>query len=59
MPTPTKLREQSRLYREAAITATTPHLKKRLGDHALALAQQADKIEREEAKKIERDKGAF
>ena len=56
MPTPIKLREQSALYRETATAATAPHFKKRLADHARALAQLAERIEREEAEKIERDK---
>jgi len=57
MPTPTECREGSRLFREAAGRETEPHLKHGLAGHALALAQLAEKIEREEAT-INRDEAA-
>jgi hypothetical protein len=47
-PTPAELREQSRLYRQAAEKETTVEFKRRLASHALALAQLAEKIERDE-----------
>jgi len=62
MPVPTKLREGSRLYREAAAKEITPYLKRRLAEQALSFAQLAERIEREEAQReaqrIERDKAA-
>src|SRR5690348_10936038 len=47
--TPAELREQSRLSREAALQETTLEIKRRLASQAFALAQLAEKIEREEA----------
>jgi len=47
MATPAELREQSRLYREIAEEEITLPIKQRLARHALALAQLAEKIERE------------
>jgi type VI protein secretion system component VasA len=49
MATPAALREQSRLYMEAARKELAPHLKRLLESHAFALAQLAEKIEREQA----------
>ena len=46
MPIPAELREQSRLYRQAAETETTLEIKRRLARHALALVELAEKIER-------------
>ena len=46
-PTPAELRERSRLYREIAEKEITLPIKRRLAHHALALAQFAEKIERE------------
>jgi hypothetical protein len=53
MRTPMELRDVSRLYREASITENNRHFKIRLARHALDLAMLADKIEREEAEKVE------
>jgi hypothetical protein len=49
MMTPTELRDEARLYRQAAAEESEPHLKRRLASHALALAQLAEMIERDEA----------
>lgn len=49
MPTASELREGSRLTRQAADEECVPHLKRLLARHAFALAQLAEKIEREEA----------
>jgi hypothetical protein len=49
MPTPAELRETSRLTRLAAVQEAEPHLKRRLANHTFALAQLAEKIEREGA----------
>lgn len=45
---PAKLRELSRLYRHAAEQEPTLEIKRRLASHALALAELAEKVEREE-----------
>jgi hypothetical protein len=50
---PIVLREQSRSYRQAVSKESEPHLKCYLASHALALAQLAEKIEREKASKRE------
>ncbi len=47
MHTPEQLREGSRLARKAAEEESTPHLKRLLAEHALALAQLAERIVRE------------
>jgi hypothetical protein len=49
MPTPAELREGSRLTSRAAEEESTPHLKRLLACHASALAQLAERIEREDA----------
>ncbi len=49
MPTPAELRDASRLARQAARAASTPGLKRQMANEALALAQLAEKIEREAA----------
>ena len=49
MPTPAELRERSGLAQQAAEREAAPHLKRLLASHAFALAQLAEKIEREEA----------
>jgi hypothetical protein len=49
MGTSEELREQSRLYRQAAMKEDEALWKKRLARHALALAVIAERIEREEA----------
>lgn len=49
MPTPGELREQARLYRQVAKMESTLEIRRRLINHALALAQLAEKIERDEA----------
>jgi hypothetical protein len=49
MMTPTELREEARRYRQASAEETEPHLKRHLASHALALAQLAEMIERDEA----------
>lgn len=54
MPTPAELRERSRFYRRMAGKETEPHLKRHLAAHALALAQLAEKIERDDASAQER-----
>ena len=46
---PVELREQSRLYREAAENETNLYLSRTLASHALALAELAEKIERDES----------
>jgi hypothetical protein len=48
------LREEARQYRQAAKKETSPEIRRRLANHALALAQLAEKIEREEAGGIKR-----
>ncbi len=48
-PPPAELREQSRLYRQAAENETNLYLSRTLASHALALAELAEKIERDEA----------
>lgn len=48
MPTSAKLREESRVYRQATGNEADPHLKQFLASHALALAQLAERIERTE-----------
>jgi hypothetical protein len=48
LPTPVELREQSRLFRKAADEAVNLATKRRLAAYALAVAQIAEKIEREE-----------
>ncbi len=53
MRTSIELRDASRLYREASIKENNRHFKIRLARHALDLAMLAEKIEREEAKKVE------
>jgi hypothetical protein len=47
--TPAELREKSRLYREAVLKETEPHLKRQLANDAFALAQLAELIERDGA----------
>jgi len=47
--TSAELREQSRQYREIAEKEITVAIKQRLASHALALAQLAEKIERDVA----------
>jgi hypothetical protein len=42
-----ELREESRLYREATREEADRYLKRRLANHALALAQLAERIERQ------------
>jgi hypothetical protein len=49
LPTPAELREQSRLFRKAANEAIDLAVKRRLAAYALAVAQIAEKIERDEA----------
>jgi hypothetical protein len=49
MLTPAELRAGSRSARLAAENESAPPLKLRLADHALALAQLAEKIERDAA----------
>ena len=51
MPRPAELRENSRLYREEAKKEVDPYLRRSLLSHALALAQLAEKVEREETAK--------
>jgi hypothetical protein len=41
------LREESRLYRQAAAEESTPEIKHRLVSHAFALVLLAERIERE------------
>ena len=45
---PAVLRELSQLYREAAKRESTWEIRRRLASHALALAELAEKIERDE-----------
>jgi len=47
MPTIAELREAARLSMLAGEEESDPHLKRRLARHAFALAQLAEKIERE------------
>ena len=53
---PRKLRAQARLYSEAASREPSPHLKKLLASHSMALLQLAERIERERAEP-QRQKG--
>jgi hypothetical protein len=53
MPTPAKLRELCRLTLLAAAEESVPQLKRRLASHAFALAQLAERMEREEAERQE------
>jgi hypothetical protein len=48
LPTPVELREQSRLFRKAANGAVNLAAKRRLAAYALAVAQIAEKIERDQ-----------
>jgi hypothetical protein len=52
MPMPADLREQSRLSRQAGMKEETPEIKLRLASHAFALAQLAEKIERQAASAV-------
>lgn len=45
-PTPAELREQSRIFRDAALKAATPDLKRRLAQYALSIALAAESVER-------------
>jgi hypothetical protein len=47
MPSPAELRETSRAF-EVAEQESDPHLRHRIANHAFALAQLAENIEREE-----------
>ena len=47
--TPAEMREKSRLHGQAAIKETDPLLKRKLANDALALAQLAEMIERNDA----------
>ena len=49
MPRSRELRAEARRYREAAKKETSPEIRRRLASHALALAQLAEKLERDEA----------
>jgi hypothetical protein len=51
MPTPRELREQSHLFLKTAEKEPTLVIKRKLASHALALAQLAEKIEREAMRK--------
>lgn len=53
MPTPTDLREQSRLFRQRAESEPTLVLKRSLTSHALALDYLAEKIECEETERAQ------
>lgn len=46
LPTPEELREQSRIFRDAARKAATPNLKRRLAQYALSIALAAETVER-------------
>lgn len=46
---PARLRKQSLSLRQDTVAEGEPHLKSRLASYALALAQLAEKVEREEA----------
>lgn len=48
MSAPAELREQARRYGEAARKETEPETKRKLRAEALALAQLAEKVEREQ-----------
>jgi len=52
MLTPAEWREQSLFVRQMAEDETDPHLKRRLEQHARALADHAKKIERDRAARI-------
>ena len=54
MRTPAQLREASRTYNCAARDEAEPHLKLGLARHALALAQLAERIERDAPPGIKR-----
>lgn len=45
---PARLRELSQFYRQAAKREATAEIRRRLASHALALAELAEKIERDE-----------
>jgi hypothetical protein len=53
MPSPSELRETSRLYSWVAQQESDLHLKRRLASHAFYLAQLAEKIEREAAARVD------
>ena len=53
MPTPAELRDDARRFTRAAEEETTRPLKQMLASHALALAQLAEKIERDETAREE------
>ena len=50
MRTPTELRDEARLCKEAALREASLHLRRRLIARGLAAAQLAEKLEREAAK---------
>ncbi len=56
--TPADLRENARLLRGATGKETSSHLKTRLASYALALAQLAEKVEREETAQKDEGEGA-
>ena len=58
MPTPAELRERSRQLRKAAAKETSPEAKRAMARDALAAAEQAEKIERENGRKPARLKKA-
>ena len=58
MPTPAELRERSRQLRKAATKETSPEAKRAMARDALAAAEQAEKIERENVRKPARLKKA-
>jgi len=59
MPTPADLRAESRLYQNAARKEPEPYLKRLLANHAFALAQLAEKLERETGEKPANPKIGF
>lgn len=52
MLTPSELRDQARLYRDASAQEPVLELRRRLASHALALAQLAERVEREQAARL-------
>lgn len=56
MPTPKELRELSQLGREAEKNESVTEAKRKALGQALALAQLAEKIERDDASKTKRPK---
>lgn len=52
MPTPAELREECRRTKEAIAIESVPKIRRQLAQRGFALAQLADKLERDEAARM-------